>query len=417
MLPGFDVLTPPRHILFVTEFFHPDLCASAVVAADHLTKIAAARPDWRITVLTSQRAWNSPNTLYPLFEDWEGIKILRVRRSPVSRTSLIRRGWGFIEFGYQAVRAARALPQVDLVIGTTAPPQGGAIARRIAKQRRCPYIYEVLDLYPDCAAALRRIKPGGLIERAWRRFDRKVMLDAVGVVTISDPITRRLAQTRGIPGDCLLTIHDGFDPTRLAPFERNLFKETYNPGGRFVVQYAGNMGLSHPFESIVAAARLLIEDPGILMMFIGEGPQRAVIRAGLAADGLVLDYQPPESLSQILATADLCLISQHAHMYDKALPYKIYAILAAGRPAIFIGDARSEIAQWLTRYGAGIQIDQGQPEALVALIRELKNDSPRRKTMSRAARALFDQQFNSTRAAQSWIEAIESVLPDGTSQP
>ena len=168
-------------------------------------------------------------------------------------------------------------------------------------------------------------------------------------------------------------------PTRLVPFERNVFKETYNPAGRFVVQYAGNMGLSHPFESIVAATRLLLDDPTILMMFIGEGPQRAVIRAGLAADGLALDYQPPETLSQILATADVCLISQHADMFDKALPYKIYAILAAGRPSIFIGDARSEIAQWLTQNGAGVQIDQGKPEVLVALIRELKNDPQRRE--------------------------------------
>lgn len=404
-------MSSTRHILFVTEFFHPDLCASAVVATDHLTKIAAARPDWRITVITSQRAWNSPHTLYPLFEDWAGLKILRVRRPAVSRTSLLRRGWGFVEFGYQAVRAARALPQVDLVIATTAPPQGAAIARRIAKKRRCPYIYEVLDLYPDCAAALRRIKPDGLVERAWRRFDRKLMRGASRVVTISDPITQRLAETRGIPGDCLLTIHDGFDPTRLVPFERNTFKETYNPAGRFVVQYAGNMGLSHPFESIVAATRLLLDDPTILMMFIGEGPQRAVIRAGLAADGLVIDYQPPEVLSQILATADVCLISQHADMYDKALPYKIYAILAAGRPSIFLGDARSEIAQWLTQSGAGVHIDQGKPEALVALIRELKNDPQRRETMSRAARALFDQNFNSIRAAKKWIAAIDSVLP------
>ena len=405
-------MSTSRHILFVTEFFHPDLCASAVVAADHLTKIAAARPDWRITVITSQRAWNSPNTLYPLFEDWAGLKILRVRRPAVSRTSLLRRGWGFIEFGYQAVRCARALPQVDLVIGTTAPPQGGAIARRIAKQRRCPYIYEVLDLYPDCAAALRRITPGGLVERICRRFDRKVMKSAVGVVTIAERITQRLANTRGIPGDCLLTIHDGYDLARLVPFERNEFKEQYNPSGRFVVQYAGNMGLSHPFESIVAAARLILDDSSILMMFIGEGPQRAVIRAGLAADGLVLDYQPPDTLSQMLATADLCLISQHADMFDKALPYKIYAILAAGRPSIFIGDARSEIAEWLTQSGAGVHIDQGKPEALVALIRELKDDPARRETMSRAARALFDERFNSTRAAEAWIEAIEGVLPE-----
>lgn len=407
----FDVLTFPRHILFLNEFFHPDLCASAVVAADHLTKIAAARPDWKITVLTGQRAWNNPATLHPPTEDWSGLRIVRVPRPAVSRTNLFVRGWGFLEFARQAVRAAQDLDKVDLVIATTAPPQGAAAARRIAQHHRCPYIYEVLDLYPDCAASLRRISPHGLVHALWRSYDTKLMRSAARVVTISEPITERIAATRGIPRDRLRTIHDGYDPARLANFDHNEFKEKYNPNGRFVVQYAGNMGLSHPFESIIAATHAMINDPDVFFMFIGDGPQRTVLRAGLPSNSLLLDYQPPEKLSQVLDAADLCLISQHPDMFDQALPYKIYAILAAGKPSIFIGDRRCEIAQWLTDSGAGLHLNQGQPETLAKIIRELKNDPARRAKMSQYAHAIFNQRFNSTHSAQVWIEVIAAVLP------
>ncbi len=399
-----------RHILFLNEFFHPDLCASAVVAADHLTKIAAARPEWKITVLSGQRAWNDPAVVYPAAETWGGLQIVRVPRPAVSRTNLLRRGWGFLEFARQAVRAARSLDPVDLVIATTAPPQGASAARRIARQHHCPYVYEILDLYPDCAEVLGRIASHGLIHSAWRYFDTKVMRGAARVVTISEPITQRIAATRGIPRERLQTIHDGYDPARLVPFERNEFKEQYNPDGRFVVQYAGNMGLSHPFESIIAATHAMVNEPDVFFMFIGDGPQRTVLRAGLPSNGLLLEYQPPELLSQVLDTADLCLISQHPEMFDKALPYKIYAILAAGKPSIFIGDRRCEIAKWLTESGAGVQVDQGRPDALAAVIRELKDDASRRATMGQAARDLFERRFNSTLAARGWIEAIELVL-------
>ena len=40
-----------RHILFINEFFHPDICASAAVAWDHLVRIARLRPNFKITVI------------------------------------------------------------------------------------------------------------------------------------------------------------------------------------------------------------------------------------------------------------------------------------------------------------------------------------------------------------------------------
>jgi len=124
----------PARILWLNEFFHPDICASAVVAADHLPKIAALRPDWKITIITGNRGWDDPRKIYPPREEYQGVDILRVDRPAVSRGSLLRRGLGFAAFQRNALRAAASLDRVDLVIGTTAPPQGGTIARRIARR-------------------------------------------------------------------------------------------------------------------------------------------------------------------------------------------------------------------------------------------------------------------------------------------
>ena len=51
---------------------------------------------------------------------------------------------------------------------------------------------------------------------------------------------------------------------------------------------------------------------------------------------------PAARLGEVLHAADVCLISQHEEMFDLAIPYKIYAILAAGKPAIFLGNPRSD---------------------------------------------------------------------------
>lgn len=403
---------PPRpHILFLNEFFHPDICASAVVAADHLPKIAALRPDWRITILTGNRAWDDPQKVHPPREEYQGVDIVRVDRPSVSRKSLLLRGLGFAAFQRSALRAAASLDRVDLVIGTTAPPQGGSIARKIACRFGCPYIYKVLDLYPDVAVSVGTLRDGSFIHRRWLAADTKAMREAAAVVTISTPIAERIARARGIEWQKLSTIHDGYDAARLRISGPNRFAAEHNPRGRFVVQYAGNMGLSHPMDTLLAAAGQLRNDDGILFQFIGGGPQRAAIeRAGLPNVQLI-DYQPADRLGEILAAADVCLISQHAAMFDQAMPYKVYAILAAGRPLIFVGGDSSEIAGWIHQYHAGRTIPHGSASALASAIRDLRQQAAFRDTSASAARRLFEDRFNSSRSAGDWADLFDRYLP------
>lgn len=398
-----------RHILCLNEFYYPDICASAVVAGDHLGRIARLRPDWKITVVAGNRAWANPETTYPERGSHEGVEIVRVARPAMSRASLIRRGLGFLAFGRGAMAAARTLPDVDLVIGTTAPPHGGLIARKIARERECPFIYKVLDLYPDSAAALGRVSEAALLYRGWLAADRRAMRGAAAVVAIAERMRERIGRTRGVEEEKLHAIHDGFDAARLKVEGRNQFRERHNPDGKFVVQYAGNMGLSHPFETILEAARRMGDRGDIVFQFIGDGPQKAALAARLPCNAQLLDFEPAEKLGQVLATADVCLISQDAAMFDKALPYKVYASLAAGRPVVFVGSSRSEIAEWLATSGAGVHVEQGQAERLAGVFRDLQGDPARRAAMGTAARRLFEERFDSRIAVERWVGLIEQV--------
>ena len=407
-----------KSILFLNEFYHPDICASAVVAADHLTQIARLRPDYRITVIAGNRAWNDPSITYPETDECDGIRIIRVKRPALRRNNLLRRAMGFAAFQRGAVKAAGRLDRVDLVIATTAPPQGAKIAAKIAARRRCPYIYKVLDLYPDLAACLGKIARDSLLYRRWLGMDTKLMNEAARVVTIGQGITDRLVATRHIESGKLLTIHDGFDPERLGlpaasderrPEQPNTFRQEHNPDGRFVVQYAGNMGLSHPFDAILKACRSLAEEE-IQFQFIGDGPQRPHIEAQLPAGARLIDFQPADRLGEVLGAADVCLISQHDDMHDKALPYKVYGIFAAAKPAVFIGNAKSEIAQWLKEADAGLHVEQDRPDDLADAIRTLKADPARARSMGRAARRLLDEKLHSRFAAQRWATLIDEVV-------
>jgi colanic acid biosynthesis glycosyl transferase WcaI len=70
---------------------------------------------------------------------------------------------------------------------------------------------------------------------------------------------------------------------------------------------------------------------------------------------LFRDYQPRERLAANLSVADLHLVSLNPKLEGLIVPSKIYAIGAAGRPAIFIDDQEGEIAQLLKQADFGCE--------------------------------------------------------------
>ncbi|GJQ27238.1 MAG: glycosyltransferase WbuB [Phycisphaerae bacterium] len=409
-------MTDTRHLLYVTEFFAPDLCATAVVATDHLAHLAARRPDWQFTVLTGNRAWHDPTIVYPARERIGRVDVIRVARPSLHSRSLLDRARGFAVFYSRALAAAHDLGRFDLVIGSTAPPLGGRIARKLAKRIGCPYLYKVYDLYPDTAVALGRLGEHSLITKVWLRDDSRTMRDADAVVCIARGIEDRLRRTRGLISPKLLTIHDGYDPARIARRHVKPHEEQtpsvpgFTTGRPLIVQYAGNMGLSHPFGTILDAAKRLATDARIRFQFIGAGPARGELAAGLPPSAELLPFQPDDRFADRMHDADICLVTQHTNLFDHALPYKVYAILAAGKPLIFVGNPRSEIADWLQSAECGLTIPQGDGPALADAIKTLYSDPSRRTAMGRRARALFDERFHVNAATGKWVTLINDVL-------
>ena len=67
-------------------------------------------------------------------------------------------------------------------------------------------------------------------------------------------------------------------------------------------------------------------------------------------------YQPREQLAATLSAADVHLVSLNPKLEGLIVPSKIYAIAAAGRPAIFLGHPQGEIAKIIQETGCGFTV-------------------------------------------------------------
>jgi glycosyltransferase involved in cell wall biosynthesis len=91
------------------------------------------------------------------------------------------------------------------------------------------------------------------------------------------------------------------------------------------------------------------------------------------------------------------------------VPCKLFGIMAASRPAIFIGNERSELALVLTEHDAGVVIEPGDTAHLAATLRELADDPARVREMGENAREALSDAYSRERACEQWRTLLEDV--------
>src|SRR5262249_50960114 len=119
--------------------------------------------------------------------------------------------------------------------------------------------------------------------------------------------------------------------------------------GKFVVMYSGNHSPCHPLDTLLGAALELCAHPRIAFCFVGGGSEfnRVVnwVREHSLHNIVYLPYRPFAELSSSLSAADLHAVVMGNAFVGLVHPCKVYNIRQIGAPFIYIGPAKSPIAE------------------------------------------------------------------------
>jgi len=191
----------------------------------------------------------------------------------------------------------------------------------------------------------------------------------------------------------------------------NPLRREWGLADKFVACYSGNMGRVHEFGTMLdAAQRLSAMAEAIGFLFIGGGAQRDMIedevRGRALANVQFRPYHDRAGLSFSLGVGDVHLVSQRPEVEGYVFPSKLYGILAAGRPAVFIGDPQGEIAALVEREGIGVAVRQGDAAGLAEQLLRLSGDAALREAMGARARALLCERYDRSIAFKAWLELL-----------
>lgn len=410
------------HIVLLNQAFHPDVVATAQMAKDLADRLVARGHS--VSVVTSRSLYGTAGAALPKRETIDGIRVHRVGASRFGKSSIGARAADFALFYIRAALRTLTLKRPDVVVCFTTPPfiTLVGVLTRFFRRSRC--VCWLMDLYPDVAVASGVMKPDSLATRFFDRLNRWLLRRADITVVLGRCMQSRVL-AKGAPEERIRFIPVWADTQDIEPVRRaeNPYRARFNTAESFCVMYSGNWGIAHDYETICDAMRRVATVPPrdeqgraipVRFVFVGGGKRRPLVEAFIREHNLeqaatYYDYVPRADIGLSLSAADVHLMTVKQGMEGMIVPSKLFGVMAAGKPSLYVGSPDSEIARVITETASGMCFAEGDSAGLADAIRSLAADSLGRKRMGKNAREALVGRYDADTLCARWADMLEGL--------
>jgi glycosyltransferase involved in cell wall biosynthesis len=399
-------------LIILNQFFYPDHSATSQL----MTELAESLVEQgvEVTALAGRGRYNGGERLAPE-EDYKGARIRRAWSTSFGKKNIIGRLFDYASFYLGATVALLRMPRHDIVMALTTPPLIGLVALLVGRLRGMRVVSLVQDVYPDIAVTLGALSASNPATRILDWLNRFVLRGVDRTIVLSDCMRDRIAAKVANRLSTIDVIHNWADGEKIVPLDAdNPFVAANGLEGAFVVLFSGNFGNVNEFSTVLDAAHRLSARTNIVFLFIGEGAKANEIRDYAEQRGLnnirLLSYQPLSLLPFSLAAGDVSLVTLADGLAGLSVPSKTYAILASGRPILFVGDLKSDIARLVLDNQCGAAVAAGDSVRLSEIILEWSLDPTKMSDLGAESRKLFEKRFDRGTAVAAYMQSFERCM-------
>lgn len=381
---------------------HYELAKYSLAAGDNFTIVASD-----INYLTGQPVSDG-------FQDYDGVKVLRAYTYPVLHKGFIWRIFSFISFMLTSVWSALKVKDIDLVMGTSPPIFQGLSAFLVAKIRRKSLLLEIRDLWPEFAIDMGVLRNPILIRMAqWLEL---FLYSSADHLLVNSPAYRDYLIKKGIQSEKISFIPNGVEVDNFTSEDSGeSFRKELDLVGKFIVTYAGALGMANDISTLLKAAERLKHNTDIHFLIVGDGKERQSLEA-LASD-LDLDNvtftgsRPKSQMSDVIVASDVCVaILQNIPMFKTTYPNKVFDYMAGGRPTVLAIDG--VIRDVVESAEAGIFAQPGDSAAITDAVLQLYEKPSMRQLMGCSARSYVSEHFNRCQQGRMFAELLNDLVEE-----
>lgn len=383
-------------ILIVSQYFYPEDFKVNDIAFDFVKK------GHEVTVFTAKpnypqgKFYEGYSFFGKSFEVINGAKIIRIPIFPRLNGSgkfLILNYISFIFFAF--IYKYRVKGNFDIVFSHLPSPLIAALPAIWFKNKCHAKLYLwVLDLWPESVQANSKIKNGFLMRKLNTLI--KYIYNKSDVILISSNFFRNSIVEKGINQNKIIKYFPNWAEDIFINDVETVSNTPNLPAG-FNVMFAGNIGDSQDFESILEAAKLT-KTENINWILVGDGRKVSWIKSEIEKHNLthvyLLGRHPINSMPSFFKKADAMLVSlKDSPTFSLTVPAKVQAYMASSK--IILGMFNGEGQQIINQSGCGYAVNAGDYRALVEAIKKTKGLSNSEKaTMEKKSKDYYLDNFS-----------------------
>jgi glycosyltransferase involved in cell wall biosynthesis len=390
--------------------FRPYYLAREWVRQGHHVTIAAASH--------SHLRQQTPVFRGPVYEETiDGIRYVWLK-TPRYRGNGWKRAINIFAFVAQLFRWQKLLSggaALDAVIASSTYPLDIYPARRIALRHQAKLIFEVHDLWPLTPVELGRMSPGHPFIRIMQRAEDYAYRHADRVACLL-PKAGDYMVRRGMRPEKFACIPNGVDVTEWRSFQKPLDDDCrqrlrqLRRNAKFVIGYAGGMGLANALDDLIDAAVLLRNAP-VAFALVGQGPEKNHLQQRVTEHALknvaILPCISKASVPAFLSEIDAAFLGwKRCSLYRFGIsPNKLMDYMMAAKPVIHAIEAANDL---VAETCCGISVAPEDPQQIAAAVTELMSSSRRDlQQMGERGRAYVERHHDYRELARRFIHLID----------
>ena len=404
-------------ILLLTQYFPPESAPGGIrvyelgeylVEQGHNVTVVTGFPNYPLGIKHEKYR----KKLF-LRENADGIKIVRTFLYASPNKSSFNRLLNYLSFTFTSLWGILFSTKPDIVYVVTPPFFLGLPAYINKKLRRSPYIFEVQDLWPQAPIERGYVKNKS-IAQFLLGMEKFIYQKAAKIFVISDRMKREIVD-KGIDPEKIKVNFNWIDTKLFAPKEDDgvRLRREYNLDDKFIITFAGNMGIVQGLEHIIEAAKILKDRKDIVFILVGDGIEKKRLvnmKENYGLNNVIfIPQQPFDKIPSFLSMSDIAVIHLNkAKFREAAVPSKLQAYMSCGRPVLVA--AKGAPADIVSDAHCGLMAEPENPESIAEAVTYLYSNRNDLNNMGLDARDYALKHFNKKTIARDIEQCLFNIV-------
>lgn len=338
----------------VSELFYPEEVSTGYV----MTKIAEALNETvEVGVICGPAKYQSDvfKAKYTLSDQ---IILKRISIPRFNKNRIVTRILNFVLLTIAiGIKVFVNVKPADTVVLVTNPPTLLPLIAVLKRLRRFKLVVIVHDVFPENAVSGGILKKSTPIYRVLAKIFNWAYKTADKLITVGSDMQELIYSKVGT-SNTVNVITNWADHDEIFPIQNSSFFCNYpvNLANKIIIQFAGNIGRVQGLDLLFEIlAKVKSQEFGLVL--IGDGAQKKLLIDNSNHSGMnnihFMGSRSRGEQNSFLNACDIGLVTLSPGMFGLGVPSKVYNILSAGKPVLYIGDYNSEVFRYVKQHNVG----------------------------------------------------------------